>query len=125
MKLNYINTESIIRYSPNNNEFLSTAFSLLFDEIQKFENSIKQFMHDDDFTVFKKAIHKIKPSIELFHFPEEFKTRLLDFYDLKNDKLNNDVKNDNLSYFSGEIAKIKEEVLSLIQTFSKTMSVPK
>lgn len=125
MKLNYINTESIIRYAPNNNEFLSTAFSLLFDEILKFENSIKQFMYDDDFTVFKKAIHKIKPSIELFHFPDEFKNRLLDFYDLKNDKLNSDIKNDNLSYFSEEITKIKEEVMSLIQNFSKTISIPK
>lgn len=121
--MNYISIEKIKKYSPDNEEFVLTSLQLLISEIEKFEKSIQKFEFENDIVAFKQAIHKIKPSFELFLLPSGLKGQLLDFYETKNDSIKPEQKTANIRYFTSQIEQIKAEINNLIFSFTKSQNV--
>lgn len=70
-------------YSPGNKTFLLKSVQLLRDELMQFEININREVSERNIKGIKQVIHKMKPSVELFGFPEEFFGILLELYEME------------------------------------------
>lgn len=68
------------QYSPGNRDFLIKSVGLLRDELIQFHENLNRYRAENDHKGIHQAIHKIKPSVELFDFPEEYLESLLGVY---------------------------------------------
>lgn len=114
--MQYINLYKVQKYAPGDEQFVSVALHLLKDELFKFKKSIEDYARTNEFKDFRQAIHKIKPSCELFAFPLAFNEKLLEFYDFKEPVTNKDLY---LPYFESEVNKILGELHSILENGEK------
>ncbi|MCE3297289.1 MAG: hypothetical protein K0R65_3003 [Crocinitomicaceae bacterium] len=69
-------------YSPGNKAFLIRSIELLRDELIQFDENIRREWPQRNLKGIRQVIHKIKPSVELFQFPEEYWEALDTIYGL-------------------------------------------